>query len=324
MKVNLIIGAGQLGSRHLQALLRLNLEQQIYVLDPSVSSLKIAKARASEIVNSHTINFITDWEDLPAVFDLAIVATGANVRSKIIKQLLTFYVVKYLVLEKVLFQDIASYEEIRLLLLEKQTPTWVNHPRRMFSHYQAIKNTLAETDEPVFFNVVGGNWGLACNAIHFIDLFTFLSGSTVTSLNFDWIDDIIHESKRPGNIEFTGTISGSFKNEDRFGITSFNGEISDITVHISTISNRWLIQEGSSQNVIHLSKENAFKAVMNTFETEFQSTLTTEIAQSIFETGNCKLPTYEEACLSHIPFLTSSLKKYVLLTGFVTDLCPIT
>lgn len=324
MKVNLIIGAGQLGSRHLQALLRLNLEQQIYVLDPSVASLTIAKARASEIVNPYTIHFITDWEDLPIAFDLVIIATGANVRSKIVKQLLTNYVVENLVLEKVLFQDLASYEEIRLLLLEKGTPTWVNHPRRIFSHYQAIKNTIAETNEAISFNVVGGNWGLACNALHFIDLFAFLSGSTVKDLNFDWIDNVIHESKRAGNIEFTGTINGIFENKDIFSITALTGEISDITLYISTNSNRWVIQEGSSQNIVHLSKENNFNPLISTFVTQFQSTLTSEIAESIFETGNCKLPTYQEACASHIPFLKASLKKYVDITGIVTDLCPIT
>ena len=43
MKISLIIGAGQLGSRHLQGLLKLTQEQVVYVLDPSNDSLSIAK-----------------------------------------------------------------------------------------------------------------------------------------------------------------------------------------------------------------------------------------------------------------------------------------
>ena len=324
MKVNLIIGAGQLGSRHLQALLKLNLEQKVYVLDSSMESLNIASARANEIPNSHTIHFINNWEELPSEFDLVIVATGANVRSQIVKQLLINYSVKNLILEKVLFQDLTSYREISSLLSLLGTPTWVNHPRRMFSHYQDIKNIINQTNEITIFNIVGSNWGMACNALHFIDLFAFLSNSTLNKLDFDWIDKVIHESKRLGNIEFTGTIKGTFENKSIFSITALAGEIGDITLSISTNSNRWIIQEGHAQTIIHLSKENNFQAVQSTFDSEFQSTLTTKIAKSIFETGTCMLPTYEESCLSHIPFIKASLKEYSEITGVESYLCPIT
>lgn len=324
MKVNLIIGAGQLGSRHLQALLKLKWEQQIYVLDSSVASLELARVRANEIANVHTTYFITDWGELPGEFDLVIVATGANVRSQIVKQLLANYGIKNLILEKVLFQDLASYEEIGLLLSEAGTPTWVNHPRRMFSHYQDIKKIIAETNETAVFSLAGSNWGLACNALHFIDLFAFLSNSAVNNLDFDWIDKVIHESKRLGNIEFTGTVKGIFENKSIFSITAFDGEIGDITLCISTNSNHWIIQEGRAQNIIHLSKENGFEAQLSTFVAEYQSTLTTKIAESIFENGTCELPTYEEACLSHIPFIKASLREYTEITGIESNLCPIT
>ncbi|WP_421945859.1 Gfo/Idh/MocA family oxidoreductase [Pedobacter sp.] len=324
MKVNLIIGAGQLGSRHLQALLRLELDQEIYILDSSVDSLKVAQTRAQEIPNQHITHFITDWAELPVEFDLVIVATGANARSFIVKKLMDNYDVKNLILEKVLFQDLVSYEEIRSLLLEKGTPTWVNHPRRMFPHYQNIKKIISETNEKVVFSLVGSNWGLACNALHFIDLFAFLSNSTVENLNFDWIDDVIHESKRPGNIEFTGTVNGIFENKNIFSLSALDGQIGDISLYISTNSNRWIVQEGAAQNIIHMSKESGFKPMISTFENEFQSTLTTKLAKSIFETGSCALPSYKEACASHIPFITASLKKYVELTGIETNSCPIT
>lgn len=134
-----IIGAGQLGSRHLQGLLKSKSEQVIYVLDPSESSLKISRNRAQEIKNNHNLLFITDWNKLPNYLDLVIVSTGANVRSKVVSKLLTDFKVKNLILEKVLFQDLKSYSEINNLINKTKTPTWVNHPRRMFNHYQEIK-----------------------------------------------------------------------------------------------------------------------------------------------------------------------------------------
>ena len=324
MKKNLIIGAGQLGSRHLQGLLKLTQKQVVYVLDPSSGSLEVAEKRANEIGHSHSVNYISDWNKLPKELDLVIVATGANVREKVITQLLLGHKVNKLVLEKILFQDIESYHKIGLLLQKTNTPTWVNHPRRMLAHYQQVKKELVKAKGKIVFQVVGGNWGLACNSLHFIDLCSFLSGEVVEELDLDWLDNSIHKSKREGNIEFTGSIKGKMKDNSSFIITSFDKEVSDISISVSTSSQRWVIQEGSAQKIIHFSKYNGFQEVITSFTTEFQSTLTTKIANDLFEFGNSSLPTYEEACLSHIPFIKASIKKYIEITGIETNTCPIT
>lgn len=324
MKINLIIGAGQLGSRHLQGLLRFEQEQVIYVLDPSESSLKIAKDRSNEIEFNHTVNYITDWENIPTHLDLVIVATGANVRSKVVSKLLTTCNVNNLVLEKILFQDLESYNDIGKLIKKTNTPTWVNHPRRMANHYQEIKNIIKESNKNVTFQVFGGNWGLACNSLHFIDLFAFLSNSEVESLDFDWINDKIINSKRANCIEFTGTVKGVLKNGNNFNITSLDGDVGDITLCVFTNTDRWIIQEGTAQKIIHLGKQNNFNAKTTTFITEFQSTLTTRIVNDILVMKNTTLPTYEEACSSHIPFVEGSLKKYNYISGIENNICPIT
>lgn len=324
MKINLIIGAGQLGSRHLQALLGVKQEQVIYVLDTSIHSLNVAKARAEEITNIDNVNFITDWGDLPKELDLVIVATGANVRANVVTQLLENFKVCYLLLEKILFQDLESYNKIALLLSKTETLTWVNHPRRMLEHYGNIKKTIAETNEKVAFHAIGSNWGLACNALHLIDLCAFLTGSSVETTDMDWIDHVVHESKRENCIEFTGSVKGTMKDKSAFLITSLDGEIGDATIYVSTNSNRWIIQEGNAQKIIHLSKLNGFNENIVQFKTEFQSSLTTRIANDIFEFGKCNLPTYDEASISHIPFIDASLKKYMEISGNETNICPIT
>jgi hypothetical protein len=324
MKINLIIGAGQLGSRHLQGLLRLQQEQLIYVMDPSESSLSIAKDRAKEIENQSTINYTTNWETLPAELDLVIVATGANVRSKVVSQLLKNYKVKNLVLEKILFQELASYSEIGKLITATNTPTWVNHPRRMAEHHIKIKEIIAKSNEKIIFNAVGSNWGLACNALHLIDLFSFLANSSVDKIDLNWIDANILESKRANCIELTGSVKGTLKNGSNFNVSSLEGEIGDITICVFTNSNRWIIQEGSAQKIIHLSKQNNFNEEITSFTTEFQSTLTTRIAFDLFKSENCNLPTYKQACESHFLFIEATLKKYTEITGIETTICPIT
>lgn len=324
MKTNLIIGTGQLGSRHLQGLLKIKEAQVIFVLDPSEESLKIAKDRSIEIAHQTELYFIQSWDNLPIAFDLVIVATGANVRAVVVTKLLDNYKVKNLILEKILFQDLQSYKNIEALLAQTKTPTWVNHPRRMAPYYQKIKEIIAVSNEQVVFQLVGSNWGLACSALHFIDLCAFITDSEVKKMDMDWVDDVVHESKRMNCIEFTGSIKGTMKNKSNFIISSLNGEIGDITIFISTNSHRWIIQEGRAQQIIYLSKQNAFNKEIIHFETEFQSTLTTRIANDIFESGKCDLPTFEEASASHIPFIEASLKKYTQITGIETTICPIT
>ena len=324
MKINLIIGAGQLGSRHLQGLLKLTNEQVIYVLDPSKDSLEIAEKRTYEIEHSHYVNYVSDWTKLPKEFNLVIVATGANVREKVVTQLLHEFKVDNLVLEKILFQDLESYHQIAALLEKTKTQTWVNHPRRMFPHYQIIKKQLFNSKQEIIFQVVGGNWGLACNSLHFIDLCSFLTGASVNEIDFDWVDKRIHESKRKNNIEFTGSVKGTMNDNSCFIITSFDKEVSDISINISSGSQRWSIQEGRAQKISYQSKENNFNEVITNFTTVFQSTLTTTIANDIFESGKCNLPSYEDACASHLPFIEASLQKYIEITGIETNTCPIT
>lgn len=320
---SLIIGAGQLGSRHLQGLLKFEKEQLIYVLDPSENSLNISKERAHEVENKHNLIYRNDWDELPTEFDLVIVATAANVRSKVVSKLLADFKVKNLILEKILFQDINSYSEISNLIKKTKTPTWVNHPRRMFKHYQEIKKIISQDEEKVSFQVYGGNWGLACNGLHFIDLFSFLSNSEVEHINFDGVEEVV-ESKRLNNIEFIGSIKGEFKNGSDFNISSINGSYADITVCVFAKSNRWIIQEGTAQKVIQLSVENNFNESITAFKNEFQSTLTTRIINDILTEEKTTLPTYDQASSSHIPFIKSALNTYTRITGIKTSIIPIT
>ena len=320
---SLIIGAGQLGSRHLQGLLKFEKEQLIYVLDPSENSLNISKERAQEVENKHNLIFTNVWDELPTEFDLVIVATGANVRSKVVYKLLTDFKVENLILEKILFQDINSYSEIRNLIKKTKTSTWVNHPRRMFNHYQEIKKIISQNEEKVSFQVYGGNWGLACNGLHFIDLFSFLSNSEVEHIDFGGVEEVV-DSKRLNNIEFMGSIMGEFKNGSDFKISSINGSYADITVCVFTKSNRWIIQEGTAQKVIHLSFENNFNESITAFKNEFQSTLTTRIINDILTEEKITLPDFDEASSSHIPFIKSALNTYTRITGIKTSIIPIT
>ena len=322
-KKTLIIGAGQLGSRHLQGLLKVNSPMDVFVLDPSDESLQVARQRAGEIKHTHAIHFYSSWEALPAEFELVIVATNADVREMIINRLLESHLVKYLILEKVLFQEIAAYHRISVLLEKYHVMTWVNHSRRMFDVYSQLKNEMND-EKPKVFQATGGNWGLGCNGLHFIDLFTFLSSAKVLSLDTAWVDNALLQSKRKGFAEFTGTIKGLLTDNSVFQVTSLPGDMTAVTITVFDGDSRYIIQESGTPQIYALKKDKEFSVEKKEFKMEFQSTLTTKLAISLFEKGTCDLPTFKEARHSHELFIRRLLESYNNSTGLSQTILPIT
>ena len=78
MKNIALIGAGQLGSRHLQALAQVKQPISIQVIDSSSDSLKVAEARFNEVSSNFKgkISFHNDISSLEKNIDVAIVATN--------------------------------------------------------------------------------------------------------------------------------------------------------------------------------------------------------------------------------------------------------
>lgn len=319
----LIVGVGQIGSRHLQGVLRNTTPMCIYVIDPSDDSLQVAKSRSAEVTHEHELHFQNNWNELPATFDLAIIATSANVREKVITQLLGSFTVRQLILEKVLFQDINAYQRVHELLSAHKVTTWVNHPRRMFTSYQKIKGMIDTTSNHTY-HIAGANWGLGCNGLHFIDLIVYLSGSRVKSIETDWVDKNISESKRNGYIEFTGTIKGVLENGSVFSITSFDAAPGPITLHIASPAARFTIQEGGTPQVYYYERSTAFAQQAFPFVVQYQSELSDYLLKDLFKSGNCSLPSYEEARQSHEIFINALLHHYIKNTGTDSVVLPIT
>ncbi len=323
MKTSLIIGSGQLGSRHLQGLVKYSGQLEIYVLDPSINSLKVAEERENEIIHTHKVIYTQSWEALPYFFDIVIVATNANIREAMIGKLLEHHKVRFLVLEKVLFQELGAYQRVDDLLAQHNVITYVNHPRRMFESYNNLKLKI-ETNSQSVFTVVGGNWGIGCNALHLLDLFVYLSGKKLQDLNVDSIEDELLESSRKGFVEFTGTLTGHLTDGSFFSLSSFKGESSSISVTIFSNEYRFIIQEGGTPQIYEFEKKNLFNWKTDAFKVQYQSELTTNIVLGLLENDFCSLPTYDEARHTHELFLRIMLDKYNKITGLQTTILPVT
>ena len=168
----LLIGARQLGSRYLQGLAALEDPLAITVVDPSEASLAVARDRLAQVplASAHVVQFSTSLEDAPQHLDLALVVTPAHCRASVVAELSSRHHVKAWILEKLLAQNCEQLDQIEQVLAG-HTQVWVNTPRRLMGWHQVISSQmLSAGPAPLQVRVSGGSWGLACNAINFIDL----------------------------------------------------------------------------------------------------------------------------------------------------------
>ncbi|MBN9300126.1 MAG: Gfo/Idh/MocA family oxidoreductase [Filimonas sp.] len=317
-----IIGAGQLGTRHLQGLKSAKLAMNIYVVDNSDNSLDLAKLRYSEVPENEyekTITYVKQLGELPPHLELVIVATSSAPRSLIFNELIKGKKIKFLVFEKFLFQTIAEYDEVSNKLREKSIQCWVNCTRRMFPHYLELKNILSGEDV-LAFEVLGSNWGLACNSIHYIDLFAFLTGEQFIEYDLTRLNNEIYSSKRAGYIEFNGTILGKSENGCRLNLLCEIDEKVSVIIRITT--KNFFIEINEATGVAFLLSDNEKKDIK--VSSLYQSQLTGLLAESLLNNLTCNLPTYQESAALHKQILLPFLEKYNELAGTASHVCPIT
>ena len=320
----ILIGAGQLGSRHLQGIAKSNIDISIEVVEPFEKSREIAKKRYEEIEKNpkiKSIDFFESIDQLSDTLDVVIIATNADVRSKIIKELLLKKKVKNLILEKVLFQREEEYHEIEKLLGETSTKCWVNHPRRTFPFYQTLKNEIKDCEQ-ISYMVQGGAWGLGCNGLHFIDHLSFLSDSADLKIDNDFLHPHVYEAKRADYVEFNGLLKGRIGNHI-FALYS-DKEPVPVSVTITTDTLTAFIDESNGYaRIARKSKDWEWEASQQKI-VYFQSELTNIVVDEIISTGSCALPTYDEAMKLHIPFIQALLSHMESVNNQVYTLCPIT
>jgi len=303
-----IVGAGQLGSRHLQALALLESPVAITLVDPQAAALELARERFAQVVTegrASRARYAGDMSALPAHVDVVVVATPANSRLAVVSQLLETSEVSYLVLEKVLVQSSGDLDALTKVVGE--TPTWVNCPRRMFAFYQALRQQL-HGKGAIDLELRGGNWGIACNSVHFLDLAVFLTGSSVRSIDTTGLDPVVRESKRAGFKELTGTLRGELVDGSRIQLEArpHATEAGSMRVRLRDGSFTATIVESAKQASLSVGSIGG-KTGQVEVDLRHQSGLTQEVVQSLMRAGDCSLTPLHESVSVHRPFLDALL-----------------
>lgn len=319
-----VIGAGQLGSRHLQGIKKAAIDLNVYALDPDINSQNNALKRWDEIESNgeKKISICSDLSSLPLYIDLAIIATNANVRSTVTQKLLSSRSVKYIVFEKFLFQSIDEYRIMNDLLNEKKVLAWVNCPRRMFLGYQTLK-TLLKDSTNFHYIYINTMWGLACNSIHFIDHCVFLFDVKNFKIDYTMLDDTLIESKRPGFIDFTGELGVNLdKGRGRVTLIAKSNQIASRLV---IYTDKYFVEIDEISGFIRIT-ENKNNGISREFplQIKFQSDLSNRIIEDLFLSKKCELTPFVESSNLHIPLLKVFLRKYNKINKIDSKICPIT
>ncbi len=323
-----VIGIGELGSRHLQSLYKSNIALNLFAIDPNKDSLQLGKERISDLEanqNIRSLIFSNSIDDLPAFLDLAVIATNSDVRLAVIKDLLSSRGTQNMILEKVLFQNEADLDICHQLLRSNQTQAWVNCPRRLWKDYISIKDEL-QGQKGVNYNLKGINWGLGCNSIHFLDLFSWLTNSKLISIDNSQLGDQLLEAKRDGYIEFSGTLRATFENNNTMSLTS---DISDskpnFIIEISGKNFSYVIEEAQSKYIFKkLSDGKILSSNEKKMSIPFQSDLTQKIAEDMLTKGMEHLTPYTDSSQQHKLLIASLICHIGKIMGEKVENCAIT
>ncbi|HAR97335.1 MAG TPA: oxidoreductase [Syntrophus sp. (in: bacteria)] len=313
MKI-VIAGAGQLGSRHLQALRAVQFPLDIRVIDPTPTALNTAMDRWQAAPRSeaeHAVSFSSDPGPIDGPVDLAIIATNADQRRATVEALLCQGVVRTMILEKLLFTREEDFGAVAELFQRHRTQAWVNCNMRMMPFYGGIRAEIGRG--PVHYRVSGSDFGLISGAIHYLDHLAYLTGCSNFQLHADRLEWPPIPCKRPGFSELTGSLEARFDDGSQMHITCYPGKGIPILLEIESPEYRCICRE--SESMAWISRQSgAWRWEETEAVVPFQSQLTTRLAEEILTRGTCPLPDYALSASIHLQFL-NPLWKFIARQG---------
>ena len=323
----LIVGCGQLGSRHLQAVSSIPNVREVEIVDPNPESLELGRQRLKEVINTEqsiTFRWLTSLSEATPGGDISIVATQATGRCQLMQNIVNKLGYSVFIIEKLVGQSTDEVSDLINFGHNRGLKIWVNCPSRGYPIHQRIKGLL-DPGQPIYFSVTGGNFGLANNGIHHADLFAFLDGSELIDPVSAFIDPVLHPSKRNNNLyDLSGALHATTRTNSRFSLT-YSGEHANWEhIQIGTNNYRWLVDH-LKQQLFESSYETDWRWERLEFEESILvSDLTKRFVTDILSSGSCDLPTLEESLISHKYILEELRPTFRALLDENLNLCPVT
>jgi predicted dehydrogenase len=285
-----VVGVGSIGTRHLQSLLDSIDIYNIFVLDPNTSNIKKFIAGNSELIsNSQSIlTFSKNLSGIPTEIDLFISATRANDRNDSLINVLKQSKPKALILEKLLSTSL--FELDSMYSISKEFETFVNLPRRYNAFYREVESRYKFADK-IFIRISGNRIGLLSNAIHFIDLISWLFQCQVLEIKMDKVNKLIKSPNRIGTFESNGEIEIEFSKSISLLIIDNEHLDESVIFEMEIEGKQFFYNETTGSNSFNLNGNFIWTQPL-------QSKLTSKYARDLGE-KNLKLPKISDIYDSH-------------------------
>ena len=270
-----IVGVGNIGMRYVQGITGKYPDAVLFLVDNPVRLKEIEKLQLGHVKT------FTALEEVNKPVDIFVVATSCEPRLAIYKQCLDLDP-QYIILEKYLFKSREEFEECLSLT---RVPTFVNQWMYGSKTFDCLFEREARSVE-----LTGSGWGLACNAVHWIDVFKRHMNITHLQVGSDTTVTEVFPSKRDGY-------------EEIFGELVFVDRDSDKTIRLTDrqdvkIVNKQKIKVDGKDYIFDYSKIMEDEKVLSHFP--YFSSQIGGIVGEIMGKGSCCLPLLEESISQHL------------------------
>jgi len=323
----LLVGCGQLGSRHLQAVATLAQVKEIEVVDPRPDALAMGRERLKETPkrsDSTLIRWLSSLDEVSPGGALCIVATQARGRCQLVQGIAQRLGYSAFLLEKVVGQSIQEIEALDAFLAARGSSAWVNLKTRAYPIHRHIKERLDPAD-PILFSAMGGNHGLANNGVHTADLFAFYDQTDRIDVVGASIDPVLHPSKRGEDLyDLSGTLQGVTEKGSHFVLSYARDHERSEQIAIATRRYRCLVDH-RHRWVVESDETTGWAWRPVPFEGNLLvSHMTAEFVADLLASGHCQLPTLEESLVAHRFILGALRIPFSRLLEREVELCPVT
>lgn len=283
----IICGCGNIGLRHAQGLAKSKYKINLFLIDKSQKKINFLIRNLNNNKNLKIVYQSKKIEKINKRINLLILSTDSLKRYELLKKILIFNRVEYIILEKFAFLKKKHFKDI--LSLNKKI--WVNTPNRVYESYKKLKKQLK--NKKINMEVTGNRWNMASNIIHYLDLFHFLNNFKRIKSQEIALDKKIFDSKRKGYKEISGRIKLYTETNNLILFEdSTNIKHNGVRIKIFNKYQNYLIDEKTKSCINGHRKTN--------FKIPFQSNLTNKYVNKIFSTGRCDLPKLKISSYLHI------------------------
>jgi hypothetical protein len=270
-----IVGVGNIGMRYVQGISKTFPDTELVLIDSDTRLKELVQLGLGNVL------LLPSLDDIEVPIDLFVVSTSCESRLSIYKRCLELNP-KYIILEKYLFKSRQEYEECLSLT---RVPTFVNQWMYGSKTFDCLFENEVQSVE-----LRGSGWGLACNSVHWIDVFKRHMNITNLQVGSSTFISEVFASKRSGYEE----IFGELVFEDRDSDKSFKL----IDMPDPSLEKMQKITVDGKVYIFDYSKIIEGEKVLSHFH--YFSELIGGIVGEIMEHGSCHLPRLEESISQHL------------------------